>query len=55
MVIPDVSVFIATGHTQLKRQWYCPSVSNLSQEEWLAQRKAETAATTVATTEAAEC
>ena len=40
--------FTATGHTQFKGQRYCPSNSSLSQEEWLAERRAEAATTSTA-------
>lgn len=39
MLTTNVSLFTATGHTQFKGQRYCPKICDLSQEEWLSQRR----------------
>ena len=39
---------IGTGHTQYFGKRYCPELDTVSKEQWLADRKAEAAATTKA-------
>ena len=43
---------IGTGHAQYRGKRYCPESDAVSKEEWLADRKAEAAATKAATKKA---
>ena len=41
LILCCMLLFAATGHTQFKGQRYCPAKFDISQVEWLAERKAE--------------